>query len=52
MPEEKLTLKPGDILVIFAQDGSRLYWRPYVAGETKFPTWNRETLEWLLILKP
>ncbi|NET29875.1 MAG: hypothetical protein F6K01_32535 [Okeania sp. SIO1I7] len=52
LPEEKLTLKPGDILVVFAQDGSRLYWGPYVVGETKSPIWNRETLEWLLILKP
>ena len=52
LPEEKLTLKPGDILVVFAQDGSRLYWGPYVVGETNFPIWNQETNEWQLILPP
>ncbi len=52
LPEAKLTLKPGDILVVFAQDGSRLYWGPYVVGETSFPIWNKETLEWQLILRP
>ncbi|WP_426545712.1 hypothetical protein [Dapis sp. BLCC M126] len=51
LPEAKLTLKPGDILVVFAQDGSRLYWGPYVVGETSFPIWNKETLEWQLILR-
>ena len=52
LPEAKLTLKPGDILVVFAQDGSRSYWGPYVVGETSFPIWNTETLEWQLILRP
>ena len=52
LPEAKLTLKPGDILVVFAQDGSRLYWGPYVVGETSFPIWNTKTLEWQLILRP
>ncbi|MGD1700563.1 hypothetical protein [Dapis sp. BLCC M229] len=52
LPETKLTLEPGDILVVFAQDGSRLYWGPYVVGETSFPIWNTETSEWQLILRP
>jgi len=52
LPETKLILKPGDILVAFAQDGSRLYWGPYVLGETSFPIWNTKTLEWQLILSP
>lgn len=52
LPEGSLKVKPGDILVVFAQDGSRLYWGPYVAGETVFPAWNNQVKEWLLILQP
>ena len=52
LPEGKLQIKPGDILVIFAQDGSRRYWGPYVAGETASPAWNATAGEWQLILQP
>lgn len=52
LPEGKLQVKQGDILVVFAQDGSRRYWGPYVAGETASPTWNRTAGEWQLILQP
>ncbi|MBE9188754.1 hypothetical protein IQ270_30040, partial [Microcoleus sp. LEGE 07076] len=52
LPEGKLQVKRGDILVVFAQDGSRRYWGPYVAGETASPAWNSTTEEWQLILQP
>jgi hypothetical protein len=52
LPEGKLQVKQGDILVVFAQDGSRRYWGPYVAGETAAPAWNRTAGEWQLILQP
>lgn len=52
LPEGKLQLKPEDILVVFAQDGSRLYWGPYVVGETAAPVWNNRVTEWQLILQP
>lgn len=52
LPEGNLKLKKGDILVAFAQDGSRRYWGPYVVGETASPVWNRQTAEWQLILQP
>ena len=52
LPEGKLKVKQGDILVVFAQDGSRRYWGPYVAGETASPAWNRTAGEWQLILQP
>ncbi|CAA9363704.1 hypothetical protein AVDCRST_MAG84-3668 [uncultured Microcoleus sp.] len=52
LPEGKLQVKRGDILVVFAQDGSRHYWGPYVAGETASPAWNRKAGEWQLILQP
>lgn len=47
-----LKLQPGDVLVAFAQDGSRRYWGPYVAGETSLPYWNVERSEWQLLLQP
>ena len=52
LPDGKLQVKKGDILVVFAQDGSRRYWGPYVAGETASPAWNSTAREWQLILQP
>jgi len=52
LPEGKLQIKRGDILVVFAQDGSRRYWGPYVAGETASPAWNSTVGEWQLTLQP
>jgi len=52
LPNGNLKLEKGDILVAFAQDGSRRYWGPYVVGETSLPTWNNQTKEWLLVLSP
>lgn len=52
LPQGNLKLQKGDILVAFAQDGSRRYWGPYVVGETDAPTLNRKTSEWQLILQP
>ncbi|MCC3570669.1 MAG: hypothetical protein JGK30_00620 [Microcoleus sp. PH2017_40_RAT_O_B] len=51
LPEGKLKVKQGDILVVFAQDGSRRYWGPYVAGETASPAWNPKAEEWQLTLQ-
>lgn len=51
LPDADLTLKPGDILIIFAQDGSRRYWGPYVVGETDLPAWNSQGSEWQLIAR-
>jgi hypothetical protein len=51
LPEGKLQVQQGDILVVFAQDGSRRYWGPYVAGETASPAWNSTAREWQLILQ-
>jgi len=52
LPDGNLQVKRGDILVVFAQDGSRRYWGPYVAGETPSPAWNNTAVEWQLILQP
>lgn len=51
LPDTDLKLKKGDVLVAFAQDGSRRYWGPYVVGETPTPVWNNKS-EWQLIFKP
>lgn len=52
LPDRSIKVRPGDILVAFAQDGSRRYWGPYVIGETDGPTWNVKLGEWELILQP
>jgi hypothetical protein len=52
LPETDLRLQAGDILMAFAQDGSRRYWGPYVVGKTDLPRWHAETQEWRLILQP
>jgi hypothetical protein len=52
LPNQNLQLQPGDVLVAFAQDGSRRYWGPYVVGKTSAPVWNANTSEWQLILQP
>ncbi|MBD1870291.1 hypothetical protein H6F95_23960 [Cyanobacteria bacterium FACHB-471] len=51
LPEGELQLQNGDVLVVFAQDGSRQYWGPYVAGKTAGPTWSSGTGEWQLIVQ-
>ncbi|MBW4667469.1 MAG: hypothetical protein KME60_08570 [Cyanomargarita calcarea GSE-NOS-MK-12-04C] len=50
LPKGNLKLEKGDILVAFAQDGSRRYWGPFVVGETTEPNWNAQHKEWQLIL--
>ncbi|MEH2054378.1 hypothetical protein [Nostoc sp.] len=52
LPQNNLKLEKGDILVAFAQDGSRRYWGPYVVGETQLPKWNSQNKEWQLVLSP
>lgn len=52
LPAGFVRLEKGDILVAFAQDGSRLYWGPFVVGETPQPVWNQQKSEWLLTLQP
>ncbi|BCL35594.1 hypothetical protein NSMS1_20410 [Nostoc sp. MS1] len=52
LPIGNLKLEKGDVLVAFAQDGSRRYWGPYVVGETSQPTWNSQSQEWVLVISP
>lgn len=51
LPGSALRLKKGDIIVAFAQDGSRAYWGPFVVGETPLPLWNGRLSEWQLTLR-
>jgi hypothetical protein len=51
LPDRPVQLKQGDVLVAFAQDGSRRYWGPFVVGETKLPVWNQEAQEWEILLE-
>lgn len=51
LSQGNLKLEPGDIIIAFAQDGSRQYWGPYVLGETSLPEWNQQAQEWSLVIK-
>ncbi len=50
LPDRTITLKKGDVVVAFAQDGSQRYWGPYVVGETAQPAWSSQSAEWELVL--
>lgn len=52
LPQGSLKLKKGDVIVAFAEDGSRRYWGPYIVGETPTPVLDRKTSEWQLVLQP
>ncbi|NJO71336.1 MAG: hypothetical protein HC825_05840 [Oscillatoriales cyanobacterium RM1_1_9] len=52
LPDENLVLASGDILVVFAQDGSRRYWGPYIVDETSLPRWDNSTQTWELTIQP
>ena len=52
LPDRAIKVKPGDVLVAFAQDGSRRYWGPYVVGATAQPVWSPKAAEWQLVLEP
>ncbi|WP_204153030.1 hypothetical protein [Leptolyngbya sp. CCY15150] len=50
LPDQDLSIQPGDIVVAFAQDGSRHYWGPFVVGQTPIPAWHTQDGEWHLVL--
>jgi hypothetical protein len=50
LAERTVRLKPGDVVVAFAQDGSQRYWGPFVVGETPQPTWDQEKEAWRMVL--
>ena len=52
LPDGNLQVHSGDVLVAFAQDGSRQYWGPFVVGKTALPLWNPTVQEWQLRLQP
>ena len=52
LPDGNLRVYSGDVLVAFAQDGSRRYWGPFVVGKTALPLWNPAAQEWQLRLQP
>lgn len=51
LPNRDLKLNEGDVLVVFAQDGSRRYWGLYVVGKTTAPIWSQGSDEWQLIVQ-
>ncbi|WP_143467760.1 hypothetical protein [Leptolyngbya ohadii] len=51
LPDGDLQVKSGDVLMAFAEDGSRRYWGPFVVGRTNLPSWNAAQREWTLLLQ-
>ncbi len=51
LPNRSLHLSKGDVVIAFAQDGSRRYWGPFIVGETDNPIWDPATQEWKLVLE-
>jgi hypothetical protein len=51
LPNRSVHLSKGDVVMAFAQDGSRRYWGPLIVGETDNPIWNPATQEWNLVLE-
>jgi hypothetical protein len=51
LPNRSLHLSKGDVVIAFAQDGSRRYWGPFIVGETDNPLWDPATQEWKLVLE-
>lgn len=49
LPDSDLSIREGDIVVAFAQDGTRRYWGPFVVGKTDLPTW--EANGWQIVLQ-
>lgn len=52
LPEGEVRVGPGDILMVYAQDGSSRYWGPTVVSQTQQPVWNPTQQEWQLIVRP
>jgi hypothetical protein len=52
LPNSKVRVDRGDVIVAFATDGSRAYWGPNVVGETEAPFWDGKRREWSMVLQP
>jgi hypothetical protein len=51
LPTGELALNSGDVVTVFAQDGSQRYWGPYVLDRVSQPQWNDPEQGWLLQVK-
>ncbi|NJK34885.1 MAG: hypothetical protein HC919_07995 [Oscillatoriales cyanobacterium SM2_2_1] len=52
LPNNKVRVDRGDVIVAFATDGSRAYWGPNIVGETEAPFWDGDRREWSMVLQP
>lgn len=51
-PDKPILLGEGDVLTIFAVDGSRRYWGPNILGKTTAPFWDSKRKIWSTVLRP
>lgn len=52
LPNYKIAIGKGDVIIAFATDGSRTYWGPNIVGETDAPYWDSQNNEWSMVLQP
>lgn len=52
LPNNKIAIGKGDVIVAFATDSSRTYWGPNIVGETDAPFWDAQNKEWSMVLQP
>jgi hypothetical protein len=51
-PDKPILLAEGDVITIFAVDGSRRYWGPNILGKTVAPFWDGKRKIWSTVLRP
>jgi hypothetical protein len=47
-----LQVEPGDVLFIYATDGSRRFWGPDIVGQSPAPFWDNKYRFWSTLLRP
>jgi len=52
LADKPVTMGEGDVMTIFAVDGSRRYWGPNIFGKTAAPFWDGKRRQWSTVLRP
>lgn len=52
LADKPIMMTDGDVLTVFAVDGSRRYWGPNILGRTAAPFWDSKRRLWSTVLRP
>lgn len=50
--DKPVLMTDGDVITVFAVDGSRRYWGPNILGRTAAPFWDGKRRIWSTVLRP